>query len=129
MSISNEMNKLQVQPQTPALANVDYPNSNHADQFCQRLIETINEFDKRLDQEHEVGMKLVTFGQAIKFHVHAIGYTNPSLIRFYGVLEDGSPVELIQHVSQISFLLMAVKRLNPEEPKKQIGFTKENQKD
>lgn len=99
--------------------------SEYASGFCKRLVEMINEFDESLDDEHEVGMRLVTFGQAVTFHVTDIGYYNPSLIRFYGKMDDGSDVELIQHISQISFLLMAVKRINPQEPKKRIGFTSE----
>jgi hypothetical protein len=104
------------------LPNIDLTNPDYASEFHQRLIEMICDFDKELDQEHEVGMRLVTFGQAITFHVSDIGYYNPSLIQFYGKLEDGSNVELIQHVSQISFLLMAVKRLDPSTPKPRIGF-------
>ena len=88
--------------------------------FCQRINEMISDFDKTLDQEHEVGIRLVSFGQEIIFHAERIGYFNPSLITFSGLLDDGSPVELVQHVSQISFLLMAVKRLHPEKHK--IGF-------
>lgn len=79
-------------------------------------MEMITKFDKTLDSEYEVGVKLVSFGQTVTFHVTKLGYYNPSLIRFFGLLEDGSPVELIQHVSQISFLLMALKRINPKEP-------------
>ncbi|MED1792903.1 DUF6173 family protein [Brevibacillus nitrificans] len=100
-------------------------DSQKASGFHKRLIRIINEFDESLDQDHEVGMRLVTFGQAITFHVTEIGYFNPHLIRFIGRLEDGSSVELVQHTSQISFLLMAVKRLNPDVPKQPIGFISE----
>lgn len=98
-------------------------NPNLASEFHDRLVKMINDFDATLDQEHEVGMRLVSYGQTVQFHVEDLGYYNPSLIRFYGRTEDGSRVELIQHVSQISFLLLAVKRLNPEEPKRPIGFS------
>lgn len=98
------------------------PNPNLASSFHEKIIEMINEFDNRLDDKHEVGMRLVSFGQSIQFHVEDLGYYNPSLIRFYGRTDEGQPLELIQHVSQISFLLRSVKRLNPEEPKKLIGF-------
>lgn len=97
-------------------------NPNLASEFSKRLVEMINEFDEDLDEEHEVGIKLVSFDQTITFSVTGLGYYDPSLIRFFGQMEDGSDVELIQHVSQISFLLMAVKRINPEEPKRPIGF-------
>jgi hypothetical protein len=51
-----------------------------------------------------------------------IGYWNPSLISFQGRTDDGQPVELIQHVSQISILLMKLKRPDPSKPKRKIGF-------
>ena len=98
-------------------------NSNLASEFYKRLVEMVNDFDASLDQEHEVGVRLVSHGQIIQFHVEDIGYWDPSLICFYGILEDSSRVKLIQHVSQLSFLLMAVKRSNPEEPKRSIGFS------
>lgn len=105
----------------PSLSTLS-SNQNHASEFYKRLVEMINDFDEDLDLEHEVGMRLVSYGQTVQFHIEDLGYYNPSLIRFYGRMEDGSRVELIQHVSQISFLLIAVKRLNPEEPKRPIGF-------
>nr|BDD43637.1 hypothetical protein 6 [Bacillaceae bacterium] len=97
-------------------------NQNLASEFYKRLVEMINDFNNNLDDEHEVGMRLVSFGQSVQFHVEDLGYYDPSLIRFYGRTEDGSNIELIQHVSQISFLLMAVKKLDPDAPKRQIGF-------
>jgi hypothetical protein len=86
------------------------------------LMARIQRFESELNQEYEVGMKLVSFGQATQFSVSHLGYTDPSIIWFAGVLSDGSSVELIQHVSQISFLLLAIQRPHPEKPKPQIGF-------
>lgn len=98
-------------------------DQNLADEFHRRLINWINDFHKSLDEEHEVGARLVNFGQAITFHVEDIGYWNPSLISFSGKNELGEPVELIQHVSQISILLVAMKRQNIQHPKRPIGFS------
>ncbi|EJP4177990.1 TPA: DUF6173 family protein [Vibrio parahaemolyticus] len=97
-------------------------NPNLASEFHHRLINWINDFHKSLDQEHEVGARLVNFGQAITFHIEDIGYWNPSLISFIGKNESGEPVELVQHVTQISILLVAMKRNNTEQPKRPIGF-------
>lgn len=107
------------------LSSYKSPDTNAASDFCEKLVARMNEFDKTLDQEHQVAMRLVSFGQDITFHVTHLGYSNPSLISFYGVLDDGTAVELVQHVSQISFLMMAVERLDPDEPKKPIGFLEE----
>lgn len=96
-----------------------------ASEFFKQLSHYMDEFDKGLNQEHEVGVKLVNFGQTVQFTVHNIGYFNPKLICFYGEMPDGSPIQLIQHVNQISFLLTAVQRKNPEQPKRPIGFCPE----
>jgi hypothetical protein len=100
-------------------------NPDHASEFHHRLIQWINDFHRSLDDQFEVGARLVNFGQTITFHIENIeniGYWNPSLISFTGQTEDGEPVELIQHVSQISILLMKMKRKDMQHPKKPIGF-------
>lgn len=108
-------------------------NPNLADEFHHRLICWINDFHKSLDNEHEVGAQLVNFGKSVTFHIKDIGFWNPSLISFIGENEDGESIKLVQHVSQISVLLVAMKRKNPEEPKNPIGFVSwkeyEEQKD
>ncbi|MBP2626666.1 MAG: hypothetical protein H6Q68_1377 [Firmicutes bacterium] len=93
-----------------------------ASDFFKKLSHYMDQFDKSLKQEQEIGIKLVSFGQTIQFTVRNIGYYNPKLICFYGEMPDGSPVQLIQHVNQISFLLTAVQRKNPEKAKNPIGF-------
>jgi hypothetical protein len=96
--------------------------ANYASEFYTRLVNRITEFNEALDDDHEVGVTLVNFGgSAMVFHLSDLGYYNPSLITFYGVTDDGNPVELIQHVSQISVLLTKLLRL-PNEPKRVIGF-------
>jgi hypothetical protein len=84
-------------------------NPNLASEFHHRLINWINDFHKSLDEKLEVGARLVNFGQSVTFHIEDISYWNPSLISFVGKNELGEPVELIQHVSQISILLVAMK--------------------
>ena len=86
------------------------------------LVQRIQRFESDLNQEHEVGMQLVSFGQSTQFSVLRLGYTDPSIIWFEGILPDNSTVQLVQHVSQISFLMVALKREHPENPKPQIGF-------
>jgi len=98
------------------------PNGNLASEFYKRLLEWINKFSNSLDSEHEVGVRLVSFGQSIVFHLEDMSWWNPSLMKFIGRTDDGEPVELIQHVSQISILLMKLPRLDPTKPKVKIGF-------
>lgn len=119
----NDIVKGVVTPAMPELSKIQTPTDpNLASEFHKRLVEWINDFDKSLDQDHEVGVRLVNFGQAVTFHLRDVGYWNPSLISFSGYTEQGEPVELIQHVSQISILLLKVKRQYPSQPKRPIGF-------
>jgi len=108
---------------TPNIPEIKIPiNQNFASEFHHRLISWINDFHRDLDDDFEVGVQLVSFGNQITFHIKNIGYWNPSLISFSGVADNGDPVDLIQHVTQISILLMKMKRNEPEKPKTPIGF-------
>ena len=98
----------------------------YASVFYEQIVEEINAFDSTLDEAHEVGIKLVSFGESITFHIDDIGFQNPYLIYFYGYLEDGSPIQLVQHVSQISFVMIKMKRTHPEQPKRPIGFNRDD---
>lgn len=94
----------------------------YANIFYEQLVKEIRNFDNSLDEDHEVGVKLVTYGNTYQFYLTDLGYHNPYLIFFYGILPDGSPIQLIQHVSQINFVLIKLKKLDPEKPKRKIGF-------
>jgi hypothetical protein len=96
--------------------------ANHASKFYEHLINWINDFDSKLDNEHEVGVRLVNFGQTVVFSLEDMRYCDPSLISFIGHTQEGQPVELIQHIHQINILLMKLPRQYPTEPKKPIGF-------
>lgn len=97
--------------------------NNYASEFYKHIVRMINQFEEELDPEQEVGARLVSFGQTVQFHIQDIGYQNPSLITFHGILDNGSKVSLIQHVNQISFLLMALPKQNEAEPARRIGFS------
>lgn len=87
-----------------------------------RVVTLINKFEEDLPDDLQAGGRLVSAGN-ITFSIQDVGYWDPNMIVFYGELEDGSRVELVQHLSQLNLLLVAVKRTNPEEPRRVIGFT------
>lgn len=109
-------------PPNPSYALKAIAEANLASEFYERLVKWISKFDESLDNEYEVGVRLVNFGQTIIFHLKDIDYWNPSLLIFRGTTESGEPVELIQNTSQISILLMKLPRKEPELPKNPIGF-------
>lgn len=111
-------------PQTHAVPDITLPeirNYHLADYQYEVLIERIKEFEEDLDDDHEIAVKLASFGQSITLSVTDIGYSNPSIIVFHGYVE-GKRATLIQHVSQLSFLLVSVPKAEPDKPARRIGF-------
>jgi len=92
-----------------------------ADYQYELLCKNIKEFQDSLDKNHEVGLYLSSFGQSMLLYVTNIGYSNPYLLHFYGYYK-GKEAHLIQHINQLSFLLTAVPKLDPEKPAFRIGF-------
>lgn len=103
-------------------------NFHLADYQYEIIMKAITDFEKDLDDDHEVAAKLSSFGQTLILNVKEIGYSNPSLIHFYGTINE-KEAALIQHVSQINFLLMSVKKANPNTPARRIGFNSDSLND
>lgn len=81
----------------------------------------IEKFQSELDSEHEVGLLLTNFGQSVLMHVTHIGYEESVLMVFKGYVNE-KEATLIQHISQINFLLTSVPKTEPEKPPRRIGF-------
>ena len=96
-------------------------NPKLADYTYEVIRDYIQEFESELDNEHEIAVQLASFGKNITMAVTDIGYTNPSTIVFYGYV-DNQKATLIQHISQLSFLLLSVTKQAPENPPRRIGF-------
>jgi len=94
-----------------------------AESTYQRLLKYIGQFEMQLDRDHEVGGRFVAFGDDAHFHIADVGYWNPDIITFDGFDQGGNRVKLIQHVSQLNVLLVAVRKTTPPaEPPRRIGF-------
>ena len=61
-----------------------------------------------LKPDEEIGARLVSFGQGEVIHVLDVDYRGPDLITFEGTNADGRPVLLLQHISQVNVLLVAL---------------------
>ncbi len=79
------------------------------------------DFQKSLDPEHDIGLLLTNFGSSVLMEVNYIGYEESVLMIFKGFV-NGVESTLIQHVSQLNFLLTTVPK-NPDKPKRKIGFS------
>ncbi|WP_120500550.1 DUF6173 family protein [Roseovarius sp. EL26] len=87
----------------------------------ERLIMYIQNFEKTLDNEHEVAMGF-TGGDAGVLRIEGMGYFDPDVITFYGSDPSGAKTQLVQHVSQLSVMLRALpKQVEQAEPNR-IGF-------
>lgn len=98
-----------------------------AGQYAETQFEIIKkyilEFQASLDQEHDVGVLLSSFGTHTLMEVTHIGFHKPVLLVFKGFI-DGRKTTLIQHISQINFLLQAQPKKG-EHPIRIKGFTTE----
>lgn len=92
-----------------------------ASELFKYLIERVEGYQKGLDDDEEIGLKLANFGIASEIHIRTISYQNPNLIEFTGVDSSNNEVTLIQHISQLNFLLVALKPVKKEAYR--IGFT------
>jgi len=110
---------------TPKFNPTLVKNYHLADYQHKLIMESIQDFEKSLDDNHEIALKLTHVGQAITLLVEDIGYLNPSLLQFQGTVNGKSAV-LMQHVSQINFLMIAVPKLEPSKPPCRIGFKSNN---
>ena len=86
----------------------------------QRLVHQIMEFEKNLGPDHEVGGRFVQGPSGEPLHLSNVASWGPDMILFMGEFADGRKWELMQHYSQVSLLLVAMRKTS-EKPRR-IGF-------
>lgn len=86
----------------------------------QRLVHQVMEFEKNLGPDHEVGGRFVEGPNGEPLHLSNVASWGPDMILFMGEFPDGRKWELVQHYSQVSMLLVAVKKIN--DAPRRIGF-------
>ena len=107
----------------PKIINaVDIQEGSIAKIVAENLYEEIIKYQKLLTDIEDVAVSVVQFNQSITIFVDSIGYIGYNLVRFGGKDSSGKPMELIQHISQLNFLLTVVPKPEPEVPKRKIGF-------
>lgn len=93
---------------------------SYSDTQFEILKKHIENFERTLDAEHEVGILLTNFGQSVIMQVTEISYEKSVLMVFKGYV-NGKMSTLIQHVNQLNFLLTSIEK-EPDRPKRTIGF-------
>jgi len=113
---------------TAADLNFKIPTSktNPAKWTYERLAEYVTNFQKGLDEEHEVGGYLANFPNGV-VHFTDIGYWGPDIVTFDGFTNEGNQVKLIQNIAQLNVTLVSVPKINDKPIR--IGFDIPNQDD
>lgn len=117
------MSGYNISPKLPDLSSlaINIKNPLHAETQYEIIMKSITNFEENLNDNEEIALKLACFGQTIILNVTNIRYSNPSLIHFYGYVE-GQKATIIQHINQLSFMIMAVPKENPKAKPRRIGF-------
>ena len=95
---------------------------SRAEQVARYLYTEVKNFQNKLPDTEDVAISIVQFNQSTTILIREIGYIGYNLVCFHGEDTSGKPLELIQYVQQLNFLLMIVPKSEPEIPKRQIGF-------
>ncbi|WP_282007982.1 DUF6173 family protein [Brevundimonas aveniformis] len=95
---------------------------NPAEWAFVRLSRLIQDFEKQLDENSEIGALMANGPGDAAFAIRDLGFWGPDFILFMGVNSVGRPIRLVQHYTQVNVLLSAVPKQKPEEPPRRIGF-------
>lgn len=97
-----------------------------AEYVAKHLYEQMLTYQANLPANDDVALQVVQFNQSTIILVNNIGYIGSNLVCFFGTDTAGKPLELIQHIHQLSFLLMVEPKPVQESdqcvPKRKIGF-------
>jgi len=104
-----------------ALAEKPNENKSPAQWAYERMILYIQNFEKTLDEEHEVAMGFVG-GDAGVLRIEGMGYFDPDIVTFYGEDASGARTQLVQHVGQLSVMLRAMPKPAKVAAPNRIGF-------
>ena len=85
-----------------------------------RVFDQVRVFQDGLSPDEEVGICHAAFGVGV-ITVKLIGSVDPDIIFFVGSDEHGREVRLVQHMSQVSILLVAVK-VQGQRTARRLGF-------
>ncbi len=83
----------------------------------------IQAYEQTLNPDEEIGVCLAQFGQSVLMQVTEITYEKSVTLVFRGLV-NGEESILIQHISQLNFLLTKIKKVEeePPKPRRPIGF-------
>ncbi|MGY4260104.1 hypothetical protein ACVI1L_007172 [Bradyrhizobium sp. USDA 4516] len=116
------MDRFPIASAPPVNPMVDYirRQNNQAGNAQERLLDLIHAYQSRMSDDAEIGISVV--GSAASFRLRAISVSNPDILIFDGIDDNGNEVRLLQHHSQMAVLLVSMPKLGAE-PAFRMGFT------
>jgi Family of unknown function (DUF6173) len=93
---------------------------NPAKWAVEAIYKEIADFEASLDDNHEMGMSIVGGPTGVCLHVREIYRYGTDKLVFDGINSDGSPLRLMQHLSQLNFLMISAKKIGKTAAR--IGF-------
>ena len=114
----DEQKNRNVEPLHAMLADEPYTASS----MCQNIQQQILDFQETLDSEHEVALEITTStGTLVTIYVTSISPQEPNLLCFDGFVNN-EKAHLVQHISQLNFLIVAKELEDKTQPPRRIGF-------
>ena len=108
-------------PLPDAVTRKPVKQKSAAEWAYERLILYIQNFEKQLDNEHEVAMGFAGNETGV-LRIEGLGYFDPDIVTFYGTDAHGGRMQLIQHVSQLNVALRALPLPREDMEPRRIGF-------
>lgn len=108
-------------PMPEAIQKRPVEQKSPAEWAYDRLILYIRNFEDQLDPDQEIAMGFAGSDAGV-LRIEGLGYFDPDIVTFYGRDEEGLKTQLVQHVTQLSVLLRAVPKAEPETAARRIGF-------
>lgn len=108
--------------QSAALTDGVRMRQNPAEWAFVRLSKLIEDFERGLNKDEEVGVRLVGLPGDGLMQIDDLGFWGPDLILFLGKNSDGKPVRLVQHYAQINVVLEARAKPEAQPQARRIGF-------
>ena len=98
-------------------------DAHYASWMHERIIRQINDFEEGLPDDMEAGGRFVSSCDGTTYNIKDVSYWNPDMIIFDCLSQNGEKIRLLQHVSQLNLLLVAVPRKDDlTHPRRKIGF-------
>lgn len=104
---------------------VEIAASSVASEVSKRLESVFSDYMQTLKDNEEIGVALASFGVCRQIAVETVRAYDPNILAIDGY-EDGQKVTLVQHISQLNFLLIPLPiSSDAGKARRKIGFYSE----